>query len=174
MCSKPLGYRRMTDREIVGFRDALRFGVGAAAPAVILVSALIIAGFVAAGADVGPGITAAFTAAFVLAIALEMFRRIVLARRSDGLQAIFRGFVWTIVLAALPVTVILGVGVMTQGYGHKSDALGSFMLAFMFACCVCTLPMVRMGYLLLRDAVWLKPRQSWGDRAGPPKPPVIH
>ncbi len=52
----------------------LRFGFGTAIPCLVLSSALVIAGFVLAGADVGTGITLAFTLAFVLAMALEMAR----------------------------------------------------------------------------------------------------
>ena len=55
----------------------------------------------------------------------------------------------------MPVTVAIGLGVSTHCYGQRCDELSSYMLGFMFICCLCTLPMVPLGYLLLRDAPWL-------------------
>ena len=145
----------MSHAEAVGFRDMVRFGFGTAIPSLVLLSALIIAGFVAAGADVGPGITVAFTVAFLLAVALEMFRRYVLTAGGGAVTA-FRAVIWGVLLAAVPVTVSLGLGVLTHCYGQRCDALSSYMLEFMFVCCLCILPMVPLGFFLLRDAAWLK------------------
>ncbi len=147
----------MTDARLqVGFSDVVRFGVGVAVPSLILISATIIALFVLAGGDSSSGITVAFTAAFVAAIALEMFRRVVLVRRSAGAIGLFRMLVWSVVAAALPVTILLGAGVFLPCYGRSCDGTAKFMLEFMFACCVLTLPMVLFGRGLLGRAEWLR------------------
>ncbi len=116
----------------VGLPDMLRFGFGAAVPCLVLCSALVIAGFVLADADVGSGITLAFTLAFVLAIALEMLRRYVLA--SGRAIALFRALVWTVIAACIPVTALLAAGVFTGCYGQACADLPRFMLTFMFVC----------------------------------------
>ena len=145
-------------RLAVGRGDMLRFGFGAAVPCLVLASAVVIAGFVLAGADVGSGITLAFTLAFVLAIALEMLRRYVLATgRGIGL---FRALVWTVIAAALPVTALLAVGVVSGCFGRSCAALSHYMLTFMLVCCVLVLPLVPLGYGLLQKAVWLRRKQA--------------
>ena len=147
------------DSMAVGFGDMVRFGFGAAVPSLILSSALIIAACVGLGGDVGSGITAAFTCALVLAIGLEMFRRYVLIQRGSGgfgAVRVFRFFVWAVVVSALPITMVLGLGVLMPCYGRACDPTARFMLEFMFGCCVCTLAMVPLGYALLRRASWLR------------------
>ena len=139
----------------VGLPDMLRFGFGAAIPCLVFSSALIIAGFVLAGADVGTGITLAFTLAFVLAVALEMARRYVLA--TSRAIPLFRTLVWVVILGALPVTALLAAGVFTGCYGKTCADLPRFMLNFMFVCCLFCLPLIPFGYGLLQKATWLQP-----------------
>ena len=146
----------------IGFRDSLRSALGVLIPLYLLVSAFLIGVSELLGVPVLLSGSVLLTAGVFLLIAVEILRRYVLTTRASGrgrhAVTVFRGTIKALLIAAGPIVVFLAVGVFTHCFGHECGNTDRIMLIGMLVWSVIALAMLPMGYRLLTQADWLRPR----------------
>ena len=146
----------------IGFKESFRSAVGVIIPVYLMSSAFLIGVSELLGLDLLKTAPVILMVGVFLLIGVEVLRRYVLtSRRSGGGQkavAVLRGVIWVLVVGAVPLAVFLGVGVSMGCFGRACSDLSRIMLIGMLVWAVVSVPMVALGYLLLRQASWLQRR----------------
>ncbi len=148
----------------VGFTDALRSSAGVLLPTYLLVSVLLITGAEFVGIPFALSAPIALTCGVVFVTGVEILRRYVLTTRPSGhgqsAVRIFRGIIWLLLWAALPVTLFAAAGAFTRCFGNVCGHTDRFMMFAMLVWSLIAIAMLPMGYRLLNQADWLRARMG--------------
>ena len=146
----------------IGFRDSLRSALGVLIPLYLLPSAFLIGMSELLGIPVLLSGSFLLTAGVFLLVAVEIVRRYVLTTRASGkgrhAVTFIRGTIKALLITAGPIALFLAVGVFTHCFGHECGNTDRIMLIGMLAWSLIAIAMLPMGYRLLTQADWLRPR----------------
>ena len=146
----------------IGFRDSLRSALGVLIPLYLLLSSFLIGVSKLLGIPVILSGSVLLTAGVILLIAVQIVRRYVLTSRASGkgrgAVTFFREVIRTLLIAVGPIALFLAAGVFTHCFGHVCGDTDRIMLIGMLVWSLIALAMLPMGYRLLTQADWLRPR----------------
>ena len=146
----------------IGFRDSLRSAVGVLIPLYLLPSALLIGVSELLGVPVLLSGSVLLTACVFVLLAVEIVRRYILTTRTSGkgrhAVTFFRGVIRTLLVVSGPTVLFLAVGVLTHYFGRSCGSTDRIMLIGMLVWSLVALALLPMGYRLLTQADWLRPR----------------
>ncbi len=146
----------------IGFKESFRCAIGVMLPLYLMPSAFLVGLSELLGQDLMKTAQVFLMVGVVLMIIVEVLRRYVLtSRRSGGGQkavAAFRSIIWVLVVGAVPLVVFLSVGVEMGCFGNTCNDFNRIMLITMLVWALLSVPMVLLGFLLLRKAAWLQRR----------------
>ena len=146
----------------IGFGDTVRSALGVLIPIYFLLSAVLVGLSELAGVPVLLTGSASLTVGVFLILTVEGVRRYALKTRASGKGAgavtFVRGTIKILLFTAGPIALFLAVGVFTHCFGHECGNTDRIMLIIMLAWSLIAIAMLPMGYRLLTQADWLRPR----------------
>ena len=146
----------------IGFGDTVRSALGILIPIYFLLSAVMVGLSELAGIPVLLTGSASLTIGVFLILIVEGVRRYVLKTRAagkgSGAVTLLRGIIRTLLITAGPIVALLAAGVFTHCFGHECGDTDRIMLIIMLVWSLIALALLPMGYRLLTQADWLRPR----------------